>query len=555
MALPPTPDTSSALAAPGAAAQRLEDLARLAASDLPAAMALARATKAEGLADPLVHHLIALELKDAGQAEAAVVELGAGLQLDPENPRLTTTLGFCLLDLGRRQEAAKVFEAALRLDPKSADAFYGYGWTAERLGALDQARSAWEQAVRLQPAHAHALAGLSGLAARTRDWATTRAYARAALQLNPRQSDALMNLTRAELGEGDHAAAERYAREIIALPDLAAEARANARIMLGDALDGQGRQAEAFAAYAEGKAGLRTLHAPTFEPAGARSARDAVEGMLAEFRTIPPIAWAKPPRATAWTDHRGHAFLLGFPRSGTTLAEQVLASHPEVAALGERPAMITAELEFLSRRGGLERLAGVMGDSLQTYRDDYWRRVKDFGVETRGKVFIDKQPLNTFRLPLISRLFPEAKIIFAERDPRDVVLSCFRRSFNMNASMYEFNTLEGTARYYAAVMEAGEAYMAVLPNPVFRLRYEALVGDFRGVVGSLCDFLGVDWTEAMTAFADTAASRSIATPSSTQVGRGLYEEGVGQWRRYAEFLAPVTPILAPWIGKFGYEAA
>ena len=118
----------------------------------------------------------------------------------------------------------------------------------------------------------------------------------------------------------------------------------------------------------------------------------------------------------------------------------MLATHPDVVALEERPLLIDAEEEFLTRPGGVKRLSGVVADLLEPFRQAYWKRVREFGVDPTGKVFVDKHPLSTMRLPLISKLFPNAKIIFAVRDPRDVVLSCFRRSFNMNASMYEFNS-------------------------------------------------------------------------------------------------------------------
>ena len=534
---------------------RLAELERLAAIDPPRAMSLAVAAKAEGLSAPLVHHLVALRLKQANRFEEAIVELGLGLELDPHNAGLMTTVGFCLLELGRRQESARVFEVAMKLDPKSAEASYGYGWAAERLGALEQAKSAWERAAALQPTHADALAGLSGLAARRRDWSTARDLAGRAAGLDPYQTDALMNLARVEFGVSDFEAAERRLREIISLPHLKPLARANAWIMLGDALDGQKRYTEAFEAYGRGKGELRDLHLAEFERPGVGSVIDGIGRILTEFQETPPQSWRQVSKSAAWREHAGHAFLLGFPRSGTTLLEQVLATHPGIVTLEERPALLKAELEFLAQIGGVTRLAGVVDEFLEPFREDYWRRVREFSVEPRGKVFIDKQPLNTFRLPLISKVFPEAKIIFAVRDPRDVVLSCFRRSFNMNASMYQFNSIEGAARYYAVVMEAGEAYFDALPLQVFRIRYENLVKDFTGLTRELCSFLDVEWTEGLAAFAGRATERMIATPSATQVGRGLYEEGMDQWRRYASALEPVLPILQPWIDKFGYAAA
>jgi tetratricopeptide (TPR) repeat protein len=520
--------------------------------DLAKAMGMAAAAKADGLADPLVHHLVALDLKQNGRFDEAIVELGLGLQLEPENTRLMCTVGFCLLELDRRQEAAKVFGVAMKLDPRSADAVFGYGWAAERLGALESAESAFNKAVALNPDHADALAGLAGLSASRREWQTARAHAERAALLDPRQTDALVTLARIEIGVSDFDAAEERLKQVIALPQLNPFARANSYIMLGDALDGAQRYDEAFAAYARGKDELRRLHAAEFAGPHAAPAAEVVRTMLAEFLETPAAAWSRPSIAPASRESSEHAFLLGFPRSGTTLLEQVLATHPEIEAIGERPLLRDAEAEFLSSYGGIKRLSGVMSELLEPLRQSYWRRVREFGVNPAGKVFVDKHPLATFRLPVIQKMFPYAKIIFAMRDPRDIVLSCFRRSFKMNPSMYEFNSMERAADFYDAVMQAGEVYLETLPLTVHRVRYEDVVADFEGAARGLCEFLGVEWSEQLKDFART--NRAIATPSSTQVARGLYEEGVGQWRRYAFAFEPVMPVLQPWIDKFGYAA-
>jgi tetratricopeptide (TPR) repeat protein len=534
-------------------AQRYAQIARVAETDFPRAAALAQAAVDEGVGDPRLHGLIGYHLKDLGRFEDAIAAFGKLLQHEPKNVRLMCEVGFCLLELDRAQEAARVFGAAIKLDPNSAEASFGYGWAAEGVGALDSAQSAWERAVKLDPNRADALAGLSGLAARRRDWVLSEELAKRAMALDPVQTDAPMNLARMEIGVGQIDSAERRLRELLTLPDLKPLARANARIMLGDALDAAGRYDEALSAYAEGKSELQALFAAKFAGAGRPSSREVVSAMLAEFLQADAESWAAGGRPSPSGPARGHAFLIGFPRSGTTLAEQVIATHPDMVALGERPVMLAAETEFLSSAGGMTRLSGVVSDLLQPFRESYWRRVREFGVDPTGKVFVDKHPLSTIRLPLLSKMFPGAKIIFAVRDPRDVVLSCFRRSFNMNANMYEFNTLDGAARFYDAVMTAGEVYLERLPLAVHRLRHESLVADFEVEGRALCDFLGVDWTDKLKDFAST--ERTIATPSSAQVGRGLNAEGVGHWRHYAAALEPVMPILQPWVEKFGYAAS
>jgi hypothetical protein len=156
------------------------------------------------------------------------------------------------------------------------------------------------------------------------------------------------------------------------------------------------------------------------------------------------------------------------------------------------------------------------------------------------------------KLPLIARLFPDAKIIFALRDPRDVVLSCYRQRFQMNASMYELLTLEGAARFYDGVMRLGLICRERLPLAFHTHRYEDLVADFDGASEAVCRFIGVPWSAGMREFAATLGERASATPSAPQVARGLYSEGVGQWRRFEDDLEPIMSTLAPWITLFGY---
>jgi hypothetical protein len=250
----------------------------------------------------------------------------------------------------------------------------------------------------------------------------------------------------------------------------------------------------------------------------------------------------------------GHVFLMGFPRSGTTLLEQVLAAHPEVFALDEAPTLRPAGERFLRASETLDELARLDAPTAREFRAAYWREVAAAGADPAGKVFVDKLPLATISLPAIAKLFPGAKVIFALRDPRDVVLSCFRQDFVVNPSMYEFLTLEGAAAFYDAVMRLADACRPNLRQPLYELRYERLVENFEGEVCSVLAFLGLGWNDAVRDFAGQAASRAIATPSAPQVRRGLYGGAAGQWRAYREQMRDVLPTLAPWVARYGYAA-
>jgi Sulfotransferase family len=175
------------------------------------------------------------------------------------------------------------------------------------------------------------------------------------------------------------------------------------------------------------------------------------------------------------------------------------------------------------------------------------------GFAPEGRVFVDKLALNTIKLPLIARLFPHAKILVALRDPRDVVWGCFRQRFQMNAAMLEFTSLDGAARLYDGCMTLLETYRRVLPLCVHTIRNEDIVRDFEGQAREACAFIGLPWDQAMRSFADRRRARSISTPSSVQVARGLYASG-GQWKRYERHLEPILPIVQPWVERFGYEA-
>jgi len=153
---------------------------------------------------------------------------------------------------------------------------------------------------------------------------------------------------------------------------------------------------------------------------------------------------------------------------------------------------------------------------------------------------------------LIARLFPDAKVIFAVRDPRDVVLSCFRRRFDMGPYSFEFLRLDDCARFYASVMTLVERYRQTLPLMLLDYRYEDMIADFESSVRGACRFIGIGWRDSMRDFSASADAINRRSASALQVRRGLYGDAAGQWRRYREQLAPVFPILQPWVERFGY---
>jgi tetratricopeptide (TPR) repeat protein len=528
--------------------------AALGAGDAPRAAMLAQAAMNTGLVAPYHVRLTAEALARQGHSMDAVRLLKHGLALTPNNALLLVGLGAQDLAAGRTEEAVAQFEAAIEADPTAAEPHYALGKAHAFDADMAAAREALEQAVALAPNYAEAHATLANLFARGGDAAAARVHAEQALALAPHDAEANMALAVADVHEGAFAAAEARLRGVLRSPGRDSATRVLTTGLLADALDGQGRTAAAYMTYAAGNEMNARTHSAYATPS--QDYVSNLDRLRDEFEKIEPNAWRGAPAGARSDDGgvRQHVFLVGFPRSGTTLLEQVLAAHPMVTTLEEKPALAKGEAQYFEHADDLEKLTVLDAAAATDLRQDYWRVVGESGVDPAGTVFIDKLPLNTPNLPLIAKLFPNARILFARRDPRDVVFSCFRRSFLINRATYAMLTLKGAARLYDAVMRLKVAYDGKLPLPVHEVRYERLVEDFEVEARATCDFIGLDWDDGMHDFAAKAAKRAVNTPSAAQVRKGLYREGAGQWRRYRDQLAPIMPILAPWIGPFGYPA-
>jgi tetratricopeptide (TPR) repeat protein len=525
-------------------------IAAVKSGDIPLACRLAPDALAAGAEHPLLLNLRALGHEQAGRFEAALADLRRAHVLAPRDFSTLNACGLCLAKLNQHAEALACFDQAVALSAEFGPAWFNRGASLERLGETAEAETSYARAAEIHPQNAQAWANLAYLAARRGDTEAARAHGQRALDLQPGLPTAEIALAESEMGAP--ALAETRLRAMLAR-DLDHLNRGIALSLLGDALDAQDRTAEAFAAYAKGNATLREEFAPRFEAAHQETLPDTLRWLNRWAERLDADRWKA--RAFSLSDTRapgGHIFLLGFPRSGTTLMETVLANHPDVVTLEERETLQASVVDFMGDKIGLQRLASEPDSALAAYREDYWRRVTDFGVETGGAIFVDKNPFNTLKLPLIYKLFPDAKIIFAQRDPRDVVFSCFRRRFNVNASTYEFLDLRRAAANYSDTMRFAETLRPKQALAEFRLVYEELIADFEGVARSVCDFIGVDWREDLLDIAKRGRQGNVASASSAQIARGLYADGAGQWRRYREALGPILPVLAPWVSRFGY---
>jgi Tfp pilus assembly protein PilF len=524
--------------------------AAIRSGDLGTAKSLARAALARGLEHHVLLNLRAMEFEDAGMFSQALNDLRRAHVLAPTDFTILNATGLCLARMDRFDEALRCYDQALSLEPGFGQASFNRGWVLERLGETAEAAKSYTRAVELHPQNAQAWANLAVLDGRRGDRDSMRTHAEQALAQQPGHPTAVMAL--ADSDHFDPAQAAGRLRELLQAR-LTPFDRAHALGQLGDALDRLDRPAEAFATWSESNALYRREIGPRFEGPGKPTVPDTFAWLIPWARALPTAPW--PARSFAGeAGEREHVFLLGFPRSGTTLIESALAAHPDVASLEERETLEAAAVAFMSKPEDLARLPTATDRELRRLREDYWARVRSFGVEPNGKIFVDKHPFNTLKLPIINRLFPDAKIVFSLRDPRDVVLSCFRKRFGFNPTTYEFLDLGRTAFNYDSVMKLAEILRPKLKFNEIQLAYERLVVDFEAETRSVCAFIGADWREDLIDFAGRARRGEVASASGAQISRGLYSSGAGQWRRYRQELSPVLPTLAPWVHRFGYPA-
>jgi tetratricopeptide (TPR) repeat protein len=486
-----------------------------------------------------------------GQFAEASTLLQRAVELAPLDPAGWTQLAHSLLQDRRPEAALGVCDLGLQRLPAAPGLLCAKARVLQSLSRVAEAGACYRRALALDPAGGEARLGLALQAVETGDWDAAQSLAQP-LRSGVGQSPAVdWLLARIALGRGDLGGALASAQRTVAAAGLAPDQRAEAELLMGEVLDGLGRPAEAFAAFSRGKAALRAFYGA--RAAGREGEAEKLGRLAAWLTAADPGPWQSTPPAAPDPDRPGHAFLLGFARSGTTLLEQALAGHPRLASLEEAPPLAAPYDALMTTPAGLQRLARLPDDAAAHWRAGYWREVDGRCPEARGRVFLDKAPAGTLYLPLIAKLFPGARVIFALRDPRDVVLSCLRNSFQMNALTYAFTDLAETARCYAATMALAEVCRRVLPLAVTEVRLERLVDDFEGELGRICGFLGLDLAPGMTDVAATARRRAPRTPSAAQVRAGLNRQGIGRWRAYAAELAPTRPILAPWIERFGYD--
>lgn len=436
--------------------------------------------------------LIALNRKDVAVAYADLA-----IEQNPTDAFTFDTIGVVLSRAGHHARAVEFYEKATSLAPERSSYAYNLGTALQFLGRFSEAKTALRACLGIDPTHGGALVALSTLASREEQVALIPALKAAWGERPSEDADFALQL--------GHALARCF--EALEQPD---------QTMLW---------------LERGKSEKRR----SLEP---RAVRDA-----ACFEVACELAEALPIERTA--NPSGPVFITGMPRTGTTLTDRILSSHPQLTSAGELSDFSVSVKRMANTPGPYVLDAPTLNRALDldlaVLGQTYLKSVRDaLGVSTR---FTDKMPLNAFFIPIILAALPQAQVVCLRRHPADTVLSNYRQLFATSYSYYAYAyELTATARYTVSFFEMIDVYRKHLPPSRFRvLEYENLVNDQVDETRRLLNFVGLSFDQACLDFHENTAP--VATASATQVRKPIYSSSIGRWRRYRPALDPALDIL------------
>jgi Flp pilus assembly protein TadD len=473
-------------------------------------------------------------LAGARKLEEAAACLRHALALDPSRADAYNNLGNVLKNQDRLEEAAVSFHRALQLRPGYPEAHNNLAVTLDRQGHTEEALRHFREAVRLKPDYADAHANLGALLEQLGDLPAAQASAREALRIDPRHIPAftdLVALLEGRLSDADLATLKELLTDSLLPEDL----RSRLHFAAARVHDVRGEYEEAakhlLTANAFQVADFRKS-GQVYDPAAHTRLVDGIIG------TFTPELFA---RFRGWgLDSDRPVFIFGLPRSGTTLIEQILASHSRVHGAGEvglgQEAFNSLPGVRHGEQAALVSLGGITPGAFEQIARQILSRLQAINVSAARVV--DKMPDNYVQLGLLAALFPHARFIHCQRDVRDVAVSCWLTCFTKLQWANEPDHIALRIRDYQRLMEH---WRKVLPVPMFEVSYEAVVADLEAEARRLVAGCGLEWESACLAFYETR--RPVRTASILQVRQPIYSRSVGRWRKYADALAPLFAQL------------
>lgn len=492
----------------------------------------------------------------AGDTGGCQRALQKALRLRPSHtPALRLLVQIHLLR-GDTTRALQANTKAVKASPKDAGLRLNQAECFELEGDGVGALGAYREAAKLMPTDPRGLCGEASVLERMHQLDEARQVAERAREQYPKSPIVLTMLAKVLRRTGDPDQAEGLLLEAIELADGPLDLYPPL-FELAKLLDGLGRYDAAFERFEQANRAQAMAHGMNPIPEDPALAMcDETRAFTAEhFRT-----W----RDQAPDSDERIAFLFGFPRSGTTMTDRILGAHKDVVILEEQPTIreMHSSLINISPDGKPIRdlYPSMKSNGVAILRSAYKQAVRARLTSRQARdwkdgklLVIDKFPLQLTAIASISRVLPDARVMIALRDPRDVCLSSFMQSFSLNRSMAQLLNLQSASRHYNAIMGLWLDIRDRLALDWMEIRYENTVNDFEDQARQVLGFLGLEWSEALGEFHRHAPGTLVSTPSYEAVSKPINTKAIGRWKNYAPHLAEMTRELDPIVRRLGYE--
>ena len=497
------------------------------------------------------YHNLGIILKNKGEYEKSIKAFRKCIELKPYYTEAYNNIGIVLKDQGKFEEAIETYNYAISIDPYYAQIHNNLGLALKEQDKLDQAIVAFEKALSIKPDYE--LAWLNGADA-LEHWNKLDKLeiwlAKAYLSFEIIPSG--IKLFKAQLlwRNKNFTEFSKIISEINyqTLPDTL---KGKYFILKGKQFEKEKNFDNAFACFS--KKNVLAQNSRDYFKYNSGKYFQNLKDQLIKLKTLPPQKTITFPLEK---DNFSPVFLIGFPRSGTTLLDNILRSHSKIEVVEEKPA-VKSVITFLNRNGYNDLTNKISSKTLlkktkDIYKTEFQNYVKDFDP---AFVYIDKLPLNIVNIPLIHQLYPKAKFIFALRHPMDAILSCWMQDFKLNYAMVNMVDLDRIVELYNKVMSTFKTCRDRYNLNIHEIKYEDLLDDLNGEISPLLKFLDLEWEPQMRNYRKKALKRGrINTPSYSQVVQPIYRHAKYRWINYKKYLDKYFNQIDPWINEFRYTA-
>ena len=565
--------------------------------------------------NPQVYNNLGLTYKKIGDYKKATESFKTSLSIKPNFPEACNNLALSLKEEMKVDDAINYLNKAIEFKPNYSEAFYNLGNTLTVKGDFRKAINAFKKAIELKPDYFDALNNLGATYNLYKDYSNALKSISKALKIRPNIADAYNNLGTAELNlKNESEAIKSYNKAIkidpkfvLAYSNLCGlyersnqlkklketinkaeneglsgneeikfrRGQLNSRNkdyknstlyleevddtkisnkmkidkyeLLGKDYDKIKHYKKAFNCFKKSNSLVSlSVESQLYNP---KNYQNQISQLIISYSKVNNLEWENKIENKIISP----VFLIGFPRSGTTLLDNILSSHPNICTLEEKP-MIAMVKKSLNKLASYENLKKLNLHDLQNLQEIYLDELTKYlpNKLLHGKVFIDKLPLSIIDVSLILRIFPKAKFILAIRHPLDCILSCFMQTFNLNDAMANFLNLKNTAELYNKSMKLFDIYESIFKLDLHLIKYENLIFSLKDETTKLLKFLDLNWEKEIDNYRSNALDKKINTPSYNQVTEKIYTRALGRWKNYKNEMHDIMPIMQFWIEKWGY---